>query len=133
MATVDAAAVLATFRVIASEFASTSDDDVNALTSIEAPKVSADAFGVDTIEAVALRVAHRLDLTARRAAASAGARGVGTVTSVKTGDLALTYGFTATTTDSNSDAYWRQTGHGLAYLNLRDSQPEVGFGAFPFM
>lgn len=133
MATVDSAAVLATFRVIAGEFASTSDDDVNALTSLEAPKVSSEAFGTDTVEAVALRVAHRLELAARRAAAGAGARGVGSASSVKTGDLAVTYALSAAATASNTDAYWRQTGHGLAYLALRDSQPEVGFGAFPFM
>lgn len=132
MATVDSAAVLATVRIIAEEFASVSDSDVNALTSIEAPKVSSTAFGTDTVEAVALRVAHRLELAAQAAAGAAGARGPGAVSSVKTGDLAISraLGWTASNT---TDAYWSQTRHGLAYLALRDSQPEVGFGAFPFM
>lgn len=133
MATVDSAAVLAIFRIIAEEFASVSDATVNALTALEAPKVSADAFGTDTLEAVALRAAHRMELGARRAAASAGARGVGAATSVRTGDLAITYALTLTASNSKVDAYWAQTDHGLAYLALRDSQPEVGFGAFPFM
>lgn len=133
MATVDTATVLATFRIIATEFASTVDADVEALIAIEAPKVSAEAFGTDTIEAVALRVAHRLELGARRAAASAGARGVGSASSVKTGDLAITYALSAMSSTTNDEAYWRQTDHGLSYLALRDSQPEVGFGAFPFM
>lgn len=133
MAVVDSAAVLATVRIIAEEFASVADAGVEALISLEAPKVSAEAFGVDTIEAVALRVAHRLELGARRAAASAGARGVGAASSVKTGDLAITYALSLPTISGFSAAYFSQTDHGLAYLALRDSQPEVGFGAFPFM
>lgn len=123
---VDTAAILAVFRVVAPEFASTSDATVNALSAIEGTKVSSTAFGSDTSEAVARRVAHLLELQARAAAETASARGPGAVTSVSTGDLSLsrTLGFQAAT---GGDAFWAQTVHGLAYLALRGEQGEVGF------
>lgn len=130
MATVDTTAVLAVFRVVAPEFSATADATVNALTAIEAPKVSSDAFGTDTTEAVALRVAHRLELQAQAAAAAAGARGPGMVTSVRTGDLAISRSLGMVPSDAD-EAWWAQTSHGLAYLALRGNQPDVGFGVLP--
>lgn len=129
MATVDTTAVLAVFRVVAPEFSATSDSAVNALSAIEGTKVSSTAFGVDTAEAVAHRVAHLLELQARNAAETASARGPGAVNSVRTGDLSITRAL-ATQARNAGDAFWMQTGHGLAYLQLRDEQPEVGFGVF---
>lgn len=126
MPTVDTEAILAVFRVVAPEFASTSDATVNALSAIEGTKVSSTAFGANTSEAVARRVAHLLELQAKAAAESASARGPGAVTSVGTGDLSISrsLGVQAATA---GEAWWMQTVHGLAYLALRDEQGEVGF------
>lgn len=123
---VDTAAILAMFRVVAPEFTATADATVNALSSIEGTKVSSTAFGSDTSEAVAERVAHRLELQARAATETASARGPGAVNSVRTGDLSISrsIGWAA---ESAGDAYWAQTAHGLAYLALRDEQGEVGY------
>lgn len=125
MATIDSGAVLALVRVLAPEFASTSDDDVNALTSILGQGVSSSAFGSRTSEAVCRLVAHELTLQARDAAQTAGARGAGPVTSVRAGDLSVTYGAPANTAHTHEEAELRSTRHGLAYLRLRDSRAAV--------
>jgi len=124
---VDTDAILAVFRVVASEFASTSDATVNALSAIEGTKVSSVAFGASTSVAVAHRVAHLLELHAKAAAESASARGPGAVTSVGTGDLSISRSLSLQAATAN-EAWWMQTVHGLAYLALRDEQGEVGFG-----
>lgn len=125
---VDTAAILAVFRVVAPEFSATSDATVNALSAIEGTKVSATAFGANTSEAVAQRVAHILEIQARAAAEASvpSARGPGMVTSAHTGDLSVSrsVGYTAATA---GDAWWMQTAHGLAYLALRDEQGEIGY------
>lgn len=125
MAVIDTEAVLAVFRVLASEFASTADATVNAVTSLLGQRVSPAAFGGATSEAIARLVAHELTLQARDAAASAGGRAAGPVTSVRAGDLSVTYGAVATVTHSYEEAELQQTRHGLAYLRLRDSRGGV--------
>ena len=123
---VDVEAILAVFRVYAPEFASTSDATVNAMSAVEGLLISPTAFGASASLAVAYRVAHKLTLQAQDASVAASARGPGTVSSITTGRLSVSRSATRTATDRNTDAYWAQTGHGLAYLELRDSQPEVG-------
>jgi hypothetical protein len=123
---VDTAAILAVFRVVAPEFSATSDATVNALSAIEGTKVSATAFGANTSEAVAHRVAHLLEIQARLAAETASARGPGVTTSVSTGDLSISRSLSITAATAG-DAWWMQTAHGLAYLALRDEQGEIGY------
>lgn len=125
---VDTAAVLASIRVLAPEFASADDADINALSSILGGAVSADAFGARTTEAVARIVAHEMTLQARAAASSAGAAGVGAINSLRAGDLSITFGGMTATSGSHEDEHYRQTHHGLAYLQIRDSRAGVGFG-----
>lgn len=123
---VNTAVILATFRVVAPELSAVADDTVNALSSLEGPKVSTDAFGEDTTEAIALRVAHILTLQARDASMTAAARGPGAVTSIGTGDLSVSRGLSGYTARDNDEAFWSQTGHGLRYLSLRSEQGDIG-------
>lgn len=123
----DTAAILAVFRVVADEFASTADSVVEAWISIEVARLSAFAFGTALNEAVARRVAHELTLKARNAAAAGSGSAVGAVTSVRTGDLSLGYGGSGLTAGSDAEiAYYQQTTHGIRFLLLRDSRPYIG-------
>lgn len=128
MSAVTAAAVLAVFRVRAPEFAASSDDDVSAVISLCLLAVSSDAFGARTSEAVARLAAHELTLQARAAnAASGGVAGAGPVTALKAGDVSVNFaGLAQTLSQSHEDAYYGQTSHGLAYLQIRDSRAYTG-------
>jgi hypothetical protein len=121
-------AVLPLFRKLAKEFASTADGDVEDLIDVCAGWLSFAVFRARTSEAIARLVAHELTLSARRAAASAGSAGVGPVTSQSAGDLSVTYGALSSISSTHEDDYYRQTHHGLAYLQIRDSRAETGFG-----
>lgn len=128
MSAVTTAAVLAVFRVFAPEFAATSDDDVNAVISLCLDRVSSTAFGSRTSEALARVTAHELTLQARAAnAASGGVSGSGAVTSLKAGDVAVTFqGVNQALSLNHEDAYYSQTSHGQAYLQIRDSRAYTG-------
>jgi hypothetical protein len=125
---IDTAAILALFRILASEFSATADDDVEELASVCGGWVSSAAFGSRTSEAAARLVAHELTLQARIAASGAAAAGAGAVQSVSTGDLSVAYASLPQGATPNGDDVFRQTIHGLAYLQIRDSRSEVGFG-----
>lgn len=124
-------AALPTFRILAPEFAATSNADVEAMIGIVTLWIDASVFIARASEAVARLAAHELTLQGR-IAATAGAGGtaaVGAVTSQKAGDLAISYGSSAFSKGAdNEDDYFRQTTHGLAYLQIRDSRAEVGLG-----
>lgn len=122
------ASVLGLFRILASEFASTADATVEAVIDIATLAVSSAAFGARTSEAIARITAHELTLLARAAAVSAGSSGVGPVTSLSAGDLSVSYGGLSSVSSTHEDDHYRQTHHGLAYLQIRDSRAEVGFG-----
>jgi len=116
---------------LAPEFAATSNDDVEAVIGIVTLWIDVQTFGSRVAEAVAELAAHVLTMNARVAATAgaSGTAGVGAVTSQKAGDLALAFGsagFSAAL--DNEDNALRQTTHGLAYLQIRDSRAEVGFG-----
>lgn len=115
--------VLTTFRAVASEFAATSDEVVGEWTDIVSEGLDAATFGARMNLACARLVAHELTLEAR---ILAGADGVGAVTSIRTGDLSVSYGGSTATGDAD-DAF-RQTTHGLAFLAIRNSRAGVGFG-----
>jgi hypothetical protein len=122
------ASVLALFRALAPEFSATADATVEALIDIRILSINSTAFGARTSEAVALLVAHELTMQARAAASSTGALGVGALTSVRAGDLSLSYGAPSSVSLSHEDDALRQTHHGLAYLAIRDSRSTTGFG-----
>lgn len=128
MATVDTDAVLALFRIIASEFSATTDDTVSGWISVCLSRVSTDAFGTRTGEAIARLVAHELTMAARSAdAASGGAAGAGAVTALRAGDLSVNYGgVNAALALTHEEAAYQQTSHGLAYLQIRDSRAATG-------
>lgn len=121
---------LPTFRVIAPEFAETQDSVVEDLIDLATLQVSSDAFGNRTSEAIARLSAHYLTMQARATSMGAGAVGVGGITSARAGDLSLGFGGVggmSQSTSSEDDAL-RQTTHGLAFLRIRDSRANVGFG-----
>lgn len=126
MATVDTDAVLAVFRVMAPEFASTADATVSALAGIVGIGVSSDTFGARTSEAIARLCAHELTLQARAAAASAGAAGAGPIASIGAGDLSISFGAASSLSMGAEDDALRQTSHGLAYLAIRQSRSAMG-------
>ncbi len=127
-------AVLPVFRILAPEFDGKDDDDVEALIDFAATWIDAPVFGIRTSEAIARLVAHECTLQLRNAegsgAGGGGAVGIGSVTSRKAGDLAVGFGgFGGFSSSSNAqDDYFRQTQHGLAFLSIRDSRAETGFG-----
>lgn len=124
-------ATLATFRLIAPEFSGTSDDTVSGLLSLCSGWITASVFGARAGEAVARLAAHELTMQARRTAAAVGSSGVGGVTSLRAGDLSVSYGAAlgaGSAANNHQDDDYRQTSHGLAFLNLRDSRAEVRFG-----
>lgn len=116
--------VLAVFRVVAKEFASVSDGDVGDVIDIVSTSIDAETFGNRTSLACAYLAAHELALVAR---AQAGASGVGPVSSIRTGDLSVSYATPATPLAAD-DAYYGQTSYGLAFLQIRGSRAGVGFG-----
>ncbi len=122
---VDTEAILALFRVLAPEFSATVDDTVEALASVTGTWVSPTAFGSRTSEAAARLTAHELTMQAR---ASSGSGGAGAISSIRSGDLAVSYAALPAPTSPSGDDVFRQTIHGLAYLQIRDSRAEVGFG-----
>lgn len=122
----DTAAILAVFRVLAPEFSATSDATVNALTGVLADTLTASVFGGQISSAVARLAAHELTLQARDAASSAGARGVGAVASVGSGDLSISFAGPSSPSFSSEDDELRQTRHGLAFLRIRDSRDGTG-------
>ena len=123
------AGILAIFRILASEFATTSDSDVNDMIDIKILSLYAPHFGARMSEAVALLCAHEFALLAAVAAAGgSGAGGVGPITSKRAGDLAIGWGGISYSAGSNEDAAYQQTRHGLAFLVIRDSRANVGMG-----
>ncbi len=124
----DSAAILDVFRAIAGEFDSKSDATVTVLINIEVPRLSVVAFGTAYNEAVASRVAHRLTLQARDAAAAGSGGALGGLSSLRTGDISVGYGgsgLTISPGDSEA-AYYSSSSHGLRYLQLRDSRGTIG-------
>ena len=117
-------AVLPIFRKLAPEFASTVDATVEDLIDECVLWLDSETFGSRTSSAVARLVAHELTLQAREAATSTGSSGVGPVTSI--GSVA--FAGPSVSSHSHEDEYYRQTRHGLAFLQIRDSRAEVGFG-----
>jgi hypothetical protein len=116
--------VLTEFRRVAREFVSETDDTVNDLTDTVSLGLDAETFGVRMDEACARLVAHELTLIRR---AEGGVDAPGPTTSVKTGDLAASFAAPAST-PSDGDAYYRTTRHGLAFLTIRNSRSDIGFG-----
>lgn len=119
---------LSVFRVLAPEFATTSDSDVNTMIAQVATRIDTTSFTGVVDAAQARLAAHEFTLIARAAASSGGASGAGPVTSLRAGDLSVSFGTTAAALVSSGDDYYRSTHHGLAYLQLRDTRAAVGFG-----
>ena len=124
-------AALPTFRILAPEFAATADTVVEDVIGIVTLWIDASVFIARASEAVARLAAHELTIQGRIAATggSSGTAGVGAVTSQNAGDLSISYGGSAmSASHDHEDDYLRQTSHGLAYLQIRDSRAEVGLG-----
>jgi len=121
-------AVLPVFRIVAKEFASTSDSDVEDMVGIVAGWIAPSVFGTRATEAVARLAAHELTMSARAEAVSVGSAGVGPVSSVRTGDLAVAFGASSFGSTSTEDDYFKATRHGIAYLQIRDSRYQTGMG-----
>lgn len=119
---------LTVFRLYAPEFATTSDSDVEAMIVQVATRIDTPSFTGVVDAAKARLAAHEFTLIARAAASSGGASSGGPVTSLRAGDLAVSYGTLSATLVSAGDDYYRSTHHGLAYLQLRSTRAAVGFG-----
>ena len=120
------AAVLPVFRVIAPEFVSTSDDDVEDVVGIVASSITPSVFGARATEAVARLAAHELTMQSRDTSTALGSAGVGGVSSIGTGDLSVSYASPSFAASSHEDDYYRQSRHGLAFLQIRDSRYQTG-------
>ncbi len=124
-------ASLPTFRILAPEFAATGDTAVEDVIGIVTLWIDKPVFGARASEAIARLAAHELTMQGRVAATAgtAGTAGVGGVTAQKAGDLSLSFGSSAFSKSlDNEDDNFRQTTHGLAYLQIRDSRAETGLG-----
>ena len=123
-------AALTAFREawLAPDLASVSDANVELAVTSAALRVDSATFGARYTEALARIAAHDLTLAARAQAVSVGSAGVGAVTSIGTGNLSIAFGGPQSASRAVGDDYYRQTHHGLAYLQIRNSRAEVGFG-----
>ncbi len=113
---------------LAPEFASTADAAIEQAVDAAELRIDSGTFGTRYTEALARLAAHMLTMAARAQAGQAGFAGVGAVTSIRTGDLSVNWGGVMSQSFSSEDDYYRQTHHGLAFLQIRDSRAEVGFG-----
>lgn len=84
-------------------------------------RISFEIFNTLYDQALARIAAHLLELRRRALlAASSGVSGVGPATSVRTGDLAISWAAPASPSDPNSEAAWYTlTDHGREFLALR--------------
>lgn len=120
-------ATLDTFRIVATEFASTVDATVETWVSLVSERISTEVLGARSTEAAARIVAHELTMLARQQAI--GGAAVGPVQSKSAGQVSVSWGSQGFSTSRGSEDDWyRQTIHGLAYLQIRDSRAETGFG-----
>lgn len=113
---------------LAPELASVSDANVELAVTAAGLRIDSATFGVRYTEAVARIAAHELTIAARAQAVSVGSAGVGAVTSIGTGDLSIAFGGPQAASRATGDDYYRQTHHGLAFLQIRNSRAEVGLG-----
>lgn len=117
--------VLTDFRIVAPEFAATADATVDAWTDIVSGGLDAETFGTRMNLACARLIAHELTLLARAAAGAGSASGA--VSSIRTADLSVTFA-TPSAPRSLDDEALCQTPHGLAFLQIRGTRSNVGFG-----
>jgi len=94
-------------------------------------RIDLEVFGSLYEQALARIAAHLLELRRRAlSAASSGASGVGPVTSVRTGDLAVSWAAPPTSSAPGDDpdrVWYSQTDHGREYLSIRDQIPFTPF------
>jgi len=80
--------------------------------------------------ALAYAAAHILTLQIRAASGGGGGgASVGSVASVSTGPLSISYAVASSWATTGVDAGWAQTGYGMLLVGLRDSR----LGALPFV
>lgn len=112
---------LAAFRLVASEFAATSDDTVNSVIELVSPQVSESKFGKLYNQALAYLAAHWLAWQAliTSAGSTGGETTAGRVTSEREGDLSRNYaeGSRAVGGTSFLDNL-EKTAYGLEYKRL---------------
>ena len=119
-------AALDTLRVYAPELASVADATLETLITNVSGHIYASDFGGRATEAIARLAAHEQTLIARDAAAGVGNAGSGEVTSLRAGDLSVNYGGSGVAAEDFSEAYYKQTRHGTAFLAIRDSRKNFG-------
>ena len=134
MSCASAATVL--IRRIAPEFAAVTDAEVDSWVEIAEAQHTTTVFGNLATQAMARYAAHLMTRAGlgSAAAGSGGASTVGTVSSVREGDLAVTYDGGAIAAAAGrlsvGDADLATTRHGLAYLAIRNSRPTIGIGYY---
>ena len=116
------------FRIYAEEFAFKSDAQVEAMVTDVGLRIDVAAFGARADQAIAHLAAHEFALIERRKSAPLGLESVGAVNSVGAENVSLGFQSDMPAADSHEDSYYRQTSHGLAFLQIRDSRAEVGMG-----
>ncbi|MFU8806542.1 MAG: DUF4054 domain-containing protein [Bradymonadaceae bacterium] len=102
---------------IAPELATESEARIDTFLELAAQRVGAHAFGKVYVQAVTYLAAHLLTLSNR--ARDAGMAAAGSITSVGTGGLSVSFGQAAGMGDESLSS----TVYGLEFLELRDSRP----------
>lgn len=94
-------------------------------------RISADVWGRLYGQGLARLAAHLLELRRREASAlESGASGVGPATSIRTGDLSISWAGPTTSGSLNDDSNWYNlTNHGREFLSLRAQLVRTPFTA----
>lgn len=129
----DAAAVIARARALWPPLTIAAASDAFLTASLDWA-VKVDSGEIDPpsyLDRLALLVAHRAYAVDPAGALGTGGGGGGPATSIRTRDLAVTYGSTAAASSaSGTDAWLATTAPGREYLALRDSRDQI---AAPFV
>ena len=118
---------LSTLRALAPELRTNSDVAVQAMIDLVTLRVDTSVLDGRLDEALARIAAHELTMGLRAQQSPTGFSGVGAPASIAGGTFTASFGG-GKTARTHEDAHYSQTHHGLAYLQIRDSRADVGFG-----
>lgn len=119
---------LARYRECFAEHASVSDDAINTALGKAAERMAPEQWGKLFEQGALYLAAHLVELSLRAQAFSgSGTSGAGAVTSVREGDLSVSFGSAINAFASTGDAGYATTPYGIEYVNLKKTRPVGAF------
>ena len=116
----DAAKILSTFRLVASEFNVVDDETVNSMIELQGARIGQKTFGDKYNLSSAYLTAHafKLDEILKGGGASSGGLISGAITSEKEGSISVGYA-SPSLSRYNDGSLYSKTAYGLLFLELR--------------